>query len=106
MDESNFHERADDLLSSLFEAIEMADEEGVVEAELIEGVLTIELEDGGEFVINKHEPSQQVWVSSPSRGAKHYSYLEEDDEWMDNDESFKDAVLEELSDLVGINAEF
>lgn len=107
MDESNFHERADDLLASLLEAIEMADEDGTVDTELTEGVLTLTLQDGGEFLINKHAPSQQIWLSSPSSGATHYSYTESDDEWQDADGmSFKEAILQELSEHASIDVEF
>ncbi|CAN0496665.1 unnamed protein product, partial [Phaeothamnion confervicola] len=46
------------------------------EIELRGGILTIELEDGGQFVVNKHAPTRQIWVSSPVSGAAHYAWDE------------------------------
>ena len=35
------------------------------------GILQIELPDGGAYVVNKHTPNRQIWVSSPKSGAWH-----------------------------------
>jgi len=107
MDETSFHERADDLLSSLYEAAESANEEGALEADLVEGVLTLKLEDGNEFVINKHEPSRKIWVSSPVSGASRFTYNEDDDEWLNSEgELFRERIVEELAQLASIDLEF
>lgn len=70
MDESAFHKRADQLLARLNATLE----EGLAEADidLRGGILTIELEDGRQYVINKHAPTRQVWLSSPVSGAAHF----------------------------------
>lgn len=107
MDSSSYHELADDLLESLCEAIEEADEDGVVDPDLVEGVLTITLEDGGEYVINKHAASSEVWVSSPESGASHFAYQEDDDEWINTDGAeFKEMISAELANLADIDVEF
>ncbi len=107
MDESSFHELADNLLSSLLEAIEIADDDNKVDAELQDGVLTIQCGESGEYIINKHEPSRQIWVSSPLSGASRYSYDEDNDEWVrQNGEIFKEKISEELSEIGGIDVEF
>ena len=36
-------------------------------------VLTIDFDDGGTCVINSHQASGQIWVSSPISGAHHFS---------------------------------
>lgn len=36
------------------------------------GILTIELEDGRQYVINRHAVNRQIWVSSPVSGAAHF----------------------------------
>ncbi len=41
--------------------------------ELSEGVLSLELEDGGVYLINRHIPLQQIWLSSPQSGAWHFA---------------------------------
>lgn len=35
-----------------------------------DGVLTIKLPDGGQFVINRQEPLRQIWLSSPEGPAR------------------------------------
>ena len=44
-----------------------------LEVELQGGILTIELEDGRQFVVNKHSPTRQIWLSSPFSGATHFA---------------------------------
>ncbi len=107
MDKSSFHERADEFLSEIVEAIEIADEKGAVDAELIEGILTIEISDDVEYVINKHEPTKQIWVSSPESGASRLSYSEDDNDWQNSDEhSFKDIISDEMARIANIDVEF
>jgi frataxin len=65
-------------LSSAFEdALPMA------EVDLDGGILTVELEDGGTYVINKHAPTRQIWVSSPASGATHFARDQASDRWID-----------------------
>jgi frataxin len=66
MTDSAFETLADDLLDALEEACED-------EAERQGGVLTVEGEEGT-WVINKHAPTRQVWLSSPKSGARHYAF--------------------------------
>lgn len=107
MDGACFHERADALLSELLEALEEADNDGTVEADLVEGVLTINIAKKGEYVINKHEPTRQVWVSSPESGASRFSYNEDEDEWYNSaGNSFKEFMAEEMMELADIDVEF
>lgn len=71
--ESRFHALADDLLQTMVDVIEEAVGDHA-EIDLIGGVLTIELESGGQYVINKHAPNREIWLSSPSSGAWHFVY--------------------------------
>lgn len=103
MDESNFHELADAVLASLMESIEMAEAEGV-SVDFIEGVLTIEFDDGAEIVLNKHAPSVQIWMSSPISGASRFSYDQESDEWTNSsDEELKEKLADELAEIADID---
>jgi frataxin len=77
MSESAFETLADSLLASLEEALgETAD------AELQGGVLNVE-GDAGTWVVNKHAPTQQVWLSSPRSGARHYAFDSASGQWKD-----------------------
>lgn len=73
MDESAFHTLADRMLARLQAGIEAAlgDDAAV---DLRDGILTVELDDGRQYVINKHAPTRQIWLSSPVSGAGHFAH--------------------------------
>jgi len=80
MDESAFQAAADAVLSRFYAVIDetLGDD---VDAELRGGILTLELEDGRQYVINKHAPTRQIWLSSPVSGAAHFDYDEASRTW-------------------------
>jgi frataxin len=82
MDESRFHSLADETLRDLMDRIDEAVGD-VVEVDLVGGVLTITLASGAEYVINKHAPSRELWLSSPASGAGHYAYDEVRAAWIE-----------------------
>jgi len=107
MDVTCFHERADSFLQDLVDALETADENSTLDVELHEGILTIQLEDNSEYVLNKHEPTSRIWMSSPESGASRYNYDEGDDEWRDsNSNILKEIISEEMAGRAGIDVEF
>lgn len=71
MDESRFATLADQMLNHLSDTIDaiLGDD---VDVELQGGILTLSLDGGGQYVINKHAPNRQIWLSSPVSGASHY----------------------------------
>ena len=71
MDESSFERAAEAILRGLMARIEDARDDA--EAELAGGILTVELDEGGTYVINLHRPNRQIWVSSPKSGAWHFA---------------------------------
>lgn len=77
MSNSAFESLADRLLAALEEQIgDHAD------AELQGGILTIE-GDEGTWIVNKHAPTRQIWLSSPKSGARHYAYDVPSGQWKD-----------------------
>ncbi|MBL8807475.1 MAG: iron donor protein CyaY [Rhodospirillales bacterium] len=76
MDEREFADRADRTLTRLLDALEAALEGDDPDIELRGGVLTLDLDKAGQFVLNKHAPTRQVWLSSPVSGASHYAWDE------------------------------
>ena len=72
MDESAFHKLADQLLARLNATLEDGLEDADVD--LRGGILTVEFDDGRQYVINKHAPTRQVWLSSPVSGATHFEH--------------------------------
>jgi len=41
------------------------------------GVLTVELDKYGTYVINKQTPNRQIWLSSPFTGPKRYDFIDQ-----------------------------
>ena len=74
MNESEFHRLADIMLTQLADMLEEADARGELELELQGGILTITLESGKQFIVNKHAPTRQIWLSSPVSGGLHFMY--------------------------------
>jgi frataxin len=75
MNQVEFERRAAEILDSLFEQIE--DQLGDwLDVEMTGGILQIELPDGGAYVINKHGPNREIWVSSPKSGAWHFGSVQ------------------------------
>jgi frataxin len=77
MSDSAFESLADSLLAAL--------EEGIgrhADAELQGGVLTVEGNDGT-WLVNKHAPTRQIWLSSPQSGARHYAFDDGSGQWKD-----------------------
>lgn len=77
MTDSIYENLADSLLTALEEGIG-ADGD----AELQGGVLTIEGK-AGTWLVNKHTPTRQIWLSSPVSGARHYAYDPTSGAWLD-----------------------
>lgn len=74
-DESRFATLADQMLDHLSDTIDavLGDD---IDVELQGGILTLSLDGGGQYVINKHAPNRQIWLSSPVSGASHYDCAE------------------------------
>ena len=81
MDASQFESLADATLTRLQAAIE-EQSGGDIDAELIGGILTLELESGAKYVINKHGPNQQIWLASPRSGAWHFAWSADEQAWL------------------------
>lgn len=70
LDEQEFKLRADESLTSLYNALAEASDRHEFEADF-GGALTIEFEDPpGKFVISPNAPVRQIWVSAHSKSFK------------------------------------
>jgi len=81
MDARAFEDLAEETLERLFELLDEAIGDDA-DVDLEGGILTVELEDGRQYVINKHTASQEIWVSSPLSGAAHYGHNVEAGAWI------------------------
>ena len=80
MDQSAFERLASATLNRLMQEIEdqLADH---LDVDLEAGILHIELQNGGKYVINKHGPNREIWLSSPISGAWHFAKDDESGGW-------------------------
>lgn len=80
LDETRFHQLADETIENLSDSIDEALGDDL-DVDLESGILTIELDSGEQFIINKHGPNRQLWLSSPVSGASHYDFDEDNETW-------------------------
>lgn len=102
MDSATFEDLAEETLDGLFDAIDDAIGDDV-EVDFDNGILTLELQDGRQYIINKHAASKEIWVSSPVSGAAHYAYDLEAGNWISTREggALSDVLAAELKGLTG-----
>src|SRR5438067_13873345 len=80
MDEARFEKLAGEELAAL--EARLRDQDGL-EADLANGILTLELDDGGHnIVVNSHAASRQIWVAA-NLAAAHFGYDEKTSRWFD-----------------------
>src|SRR5213082_3660523 len=80
MDEARFEKLANEELTAL--EARLRDQDGL-EADLANGILTLELDDGGpNIVVNSHAAARQIWVAA-NLAAAHFGYDEKTSRWFD-----------------------
>ena len=101
MGDSDFENLADQILARL--ELQLADQLEDADVELRGGILTIELADGRQYVINKHAPNRQIWLSSPVSGATHFAHDAGSGAWRSTrgDAILHDLLAAELSAATG-----
>jgi len=106
MDESAFETLADRTLADLQTRIEDALEDADVD--LRGGILTVELDDGRQYVINKHLPNRQIWLSSPVSGAAHFTHDPATGKWRSTRgvEELHDVLAAEFTTIAGHSVAF
>jgi frataxin len=80
MDEKEFDYKASQFIHNLAELIE--DQYEDLEVEIYENILYITTA-AGQWVINKHSPTKQIWISSPKSGAFHFYFSDQLQTWLD-----------------------
>ena len=74
----NFENITDQMLHDLAHQCEERLLDGA-EIDLEDGILTINMDDGGTYLINRHLPTRQIWLSSPKSGAWHFAPVQYND---------------------------
>lgn len=104
MTEISFSARAGQLLETLLERMEAVEALEDVDMDLIDGVLTLEFDDGAQIIVNRQSSAAQIWVASPL-GPAHFSYDEENRDWLDDKTSvsLKNTLEQALSQKLDRN---
>ena len=82
MNESAFETFVTEYLEDLSGRVEEKYLDDVEDLDFHDGILTIELDDGRVFLINRHLPNQEVWLSSPISSGSHYKFDEKLGKWL------------------------
>jgi frataxin len=73
MDEPEFLRLAGKVLDRLMNELEDQALDSL-DVDLEGGILSISLPAGGTYLINKHAPNREIWLSSPKSGAWHFRH--------------------------------
>ncbi|PWC14667.1 iron donor protein CyaY [Brenneria corticis] len=79
MNDSEFHQLADELLLQLEERLDQFAGDADIDYETNGGVMTLTFENGSKIVINRQEPLHQIWLAARS-GGYHFNY--QDRRWV------------------------
>ncbi|EMH4149216.1 iron donor protein CyaY [Providencia stuartii] len=79
MNDSEFHQLADQMMASIEEHLDNYDGDADIDCETNGGVMTLGFEDGSKIIINRQEPFHQIWLAT-KQGGYHYDY--KDNDWV------------------------
>jgi len=95
MTEPEFRRFVKDVLVELFDQIDELDTDDI-DPVYSDGVVKVDFEQGGTFVLSQQVPVQELWLSA-NRKAWHFKYV--DGAWLERDT--KEPMLPMLSKLFG-----
>jgi CyaY protein len=103
MAEVSFPLRASQMLETILEQLEAESACDDLDMDIVDGVLKIEFEDGGQIIINRQEPLQQLWVASPL-GPAHFSFDAGRGAWIDdkNGATLMDTLSRAFTQKLGV----
>ena len=81
---SSFQSLSYNVLSTLTEMIDNADFNEVLECENCDGLVKVSDSKGNVYIVNRHEPSMQIWVASPISGSVRFSYDQSLNVWIND----------------------
>lgn len=96
--ESEFNQKVDDILTVIEEAVENCDAD--LDWDLAGGILTIECTNGTQVIVNRQGPTQQIWVAARS-GGFHFDFDADKDLWLQNDLELFALLNQALSEQTG-----
>ncbi len=100
---TEFNETVDALFDHIVETID--ESEAADDAELNQGVLEITCNNQSKIIINRHAPTQEIWVAAKSGG---YHFRWADGVWVDtrSGEPLSDAISRVVFEQTGVRVSF
>lgn len=83
MSQPSFAVFAEQTLDDFYARLSDHPDLGDLDIDLIDGVLTLEFEDGAQMILNRQEAAEQIWLSSPE-GPAHFGYDEASGQWQND----------------------
>ena len=83
MSENSFSLHAEQTLEGLLERMSEIDALADLDMDIIDGVLTLEFDNGGTVILNRQEAAGQIWLASPE-GPAHFGYDADRDAWLND----------------------
>ncbi len=84
MDESEFNQKADELLTAIEDTLDNVIEEDDldIDFETTGGILSLSFEDNSKIIINRQAPLRQIWVATRN-GGFHFNFDPEKNQWQE-----------------------
>lgn len=100
---TQFNEAVDALFDQFVETLDNAN--AVDDVELNQGVLEITCDDGSKIIVNRHAPTQEIWVAARSGG---YHFRSTAEGWVDtrSGESLATAMSRVVREQAGMTVSF
>jgi CyaY protein len=100
---TQFNEIADALFEQIVEKLDATD--AADDIELNQGVLEITCANSSKIIVNRHAPTQEIWVAAKSGG---YHFKWTDSAWIDtrSGEALPDAMSRVVFEQTGVRVAF
>ena len=98
MNTGEFNQKVDDTLSAIEDALD--DCSADLDWDFAGGILTIECTDGSQVIINRQEPTLQIWVAARS-GGFHFDFHPDEDCWKQDNQELMTFLSQTLSNQSG-----
>lgn len=101
MNEAEFHEKVDELLQVIEEALDEIDSD--LDYENAGGVLTVSFENGTTMVFSRQPPTRQLWLATRS-GGYHFEFDAAEDDWRNTRDGtlFRPFVVAQMQDQASL----
>ncbi len=100
MNESEFVDLAEETIEAIQDAIEESGAD--IDYDEINGVLTLEFENGSQIIFSKQTPAKQLWMAAKA-GGFHFDYDEASQQWV-CDSGDKESLYSMLNRLASEQA--